>query len=257
MIEVQAVRERVARAHRELFGERDITALERYFSPDFVGHSPLARGSTEALGELVRTYPELRHECSRVLQDGNLVAIHGRFTGLGPLPLVSFDIYRMVDGMIVEHWNGPIAEVAAGANGHTQLDGPIDPGTGHDRERNRARVIEFFTHTLIEGNYDGFRRYTDGANLLQHSPGIADGVEPVITALDGLRQDGRGLEYVRIHRTLADGQFVLTHSEGRVGEVRHAYFELWRVQNDHIVELWDAITAVPEHDAARYPHDVF
>jgi hypothetical protein len=38
--------------------------------------------------------------------------------------------------------------------------------------------------------------------------------------------EGQGLVYDRIHRTVADGQFVLTHSEGSVAGVRHSYAEL-------------------------------
>ncbi|MFX6242254.1 polyketide cyclase, partial [Acinetobacter baumannii] len=55
----------------------------------------------------------------------------------------------------------------------------------------------------------------------------------------------------------ADGQFVLTHSEGSIAGNRHAYFELWRVDNGKIVELWDAIPAVPEDEQAVHGYGVF
>ena len=31
--------------------------------------------------------------------------IHGRYTGWAPKPLVAVDIFRIVDGKLVEHWD--------------------------------------------------------------------------------------------------------------------------------------------------------
>ena len=90
--------------------------------------------------------PDMRHEAVRVLADGDLVAIHGRFIGLAETPLVGFDIYRVAQGCIVEHWDGLVPEAPPNASGHTQLDGTIGPGQG-DAEANRAFITRFFTET--------------------------------------------------------------------------------------------------------------
>ena len=49
---------------------------------------------------------------------GDLVMVHGRYTGWGPKPLVAVDIFRVKDGKIVEHWdvNQDVPEQAANAN---------------------------------------------------------------------------------------------------------------------------------------------
>jgi len=49
----------------------------------------------------------------------------------------------------------------------------------------------------------------------------------------------------------------LTHSEGSIAGTRHAYFELWRVEDGKIVELWDAIAPVPQDDQAVHRYGVF
>lgn len=257
MTSVESIGDLVSRAHHELFARRDVTALERYFSTGFIEHSPLVRNGLSGLRELIETHPALHYELHRVLQDGDLVALHGRFTGLDKQPLVGFDLYRVAHGKIVEHWDGLVPEAAPNASGRTQLDGPAMPGTGHDREKNRALVVAFFSRTLIGGDYSGFRDYTDGKTFLQHSPDIADGVESVINFLEKLKRAGHGLSYKKIHHTVTDGSFVLTHSEGSIGDIRHAYFELWRVEKDRIVELWDAITPVPEDNRALHHHGIF
>lgn len=257
MTETTSSRELVARAHHELFTERDVGALTRYFSADFIEHSPLVADGLSGLRELVQTHPDLRHEAVRVLADGDLVAIHGRFTGLDEEPLVGFDIYRVADGKIVEHWDGLVPEAKPNASGRTQLDGPTEPGDRQHTERNRAFIRQYFTETLIDGDYSGFRRYTDGRNFIQHSPDIADGVEAVIDFLEQLKSEGMQLEYERIHRMIAEGEFVLTHSEGSIGGQRHAYFELWRVVDGRLVEMWDAITPVPADEDALHDKGIF
>ena len=257
MTPVQSKRSLVALAHRELFDQRDTNALDRYFSPDFIEHSPLIKDGLSGLHELIKSHPELRYQTHRVLADGDLVAIHGRFTGLDKQPLVGFDIYRVDGGQIIEHWDGLVPEAPPNASGRSQLDGPVTPGADHNPERNRAFITEYFTKTLIEGDYNGFRRYTDGTHFLQHSPDIADGVEQVIDFLNELKAQGKGLEYDRLHRSIADGQFVLTHSEGRIAGQRHAYFELWRVENGKLAEMWDAIAPVPEDRDAVHDFGIF
>ncbi|MDR0218747.1 MAG: nuclear transport factor 2 family protein [Enterobacteriaceae bacterium] len=247
----------VSRAHYELFTERDTGALERYFSPNFIEHSPLIKDGLAGLKDLVLTHPDLHHETHRVLQDGDLVAIHGRFIGLDIQPLVGFDLYRVADGFIVEHWDGLVPQAAPNSSGRTQLDGPTEAGHNHDKEKNRELVVNFFTRSLIEERYGEFGNYTNGELFRQHSPDIADGTVAVSTFLQQLKDEGKGLQYTKIHRTVADGQFVLTHSEGHIAGERHSYFELWRVENSKIAELWDAITPVPEDAQALHHYGIF
>lgn len=255
--QTQSLRDLVARAHHELFTLRDTGALERYFSPRFIEHSPLVKDGADGLFTLVQDHIDLHHEVYRVLVDGDLVAIHGRYTGLGEQALVGFDIYRVADNRIIEHWDGLVPEAAPNASGRTQLDGPTQPRPDQDAEANRALVLAFFTRALIDGDYTAFNDYCNGVGFHQHSPDIADGTVAVVSFLNQLREAGQGLQYSRVHRSVAEGDFVLTHSEGSIAGERHAYFELWRVQDGKIVELWDAITPVPDDSQALHRHGIF
>ncbi len=247
----------VSKAHHQLFTLRDSSALDLYFSTDFIEHSPLVADGLAGLKQLVADCPNLKHEAVRVLAEGDLVAIHGRFEGLDSVPLVGFDIYRVRDGKIVEHWDGLVPEAAPNVSGRTQLDGPMEVISTGQELQNRQLVTGFFEKALIEGNYEAFRTYSDGIHFLQHSPDIGDGITAVIDFLNKIRQEGQGLLYSQTHRSIADGQFVLTHSEGSIAGTRHAYFELWRVENGQIAELWDAIAAVPTDEQAVHAHGVF
>ncbi|WP_151717139.1 nuclear transport factor 2 family protein [Acinetobacter sp. TUM15071] len=247
----------VSKAHHVLFNLHDPRALDRYFSQDFIEHSPLVADGLAGLRQLIQDCPNIKHEQFRVLGDGDLVAIHGRFLGLDETPLVGFDIYRVKDDKIVEHWDGLVAEAQPNISGRTQLDGPTLVDSNTDIETNRRIIQSFFQKALIDGEYETFRAYTEGDQFLQHSPDIGDGVNSVIDFLNKIRNQGEGLVYSKTHRTIADGQFVLTHSEGSIAGNRHAYFELWRLENGKIAELWDAIPAVPEDEMAIHNFGVF
>lgn len=251
------MRELVRRAHHEIYTLHNTGSLERHFSPQFVEHSPLIRDGLDGIFKLLQQNPALNYEPSRVLVDGDLVALHGRYTGRDAQALVGFDIYRVAGGLIVEHWDGLVPEAPPNASGRSQLDGPAEPSPNQDRDANRALVTAFFKRALIDGDYSAFNDYCNGEHFHQHSPDIADGAEAVIRFLNKLREAGQPLHYDRIHRTIADGDFVLTHSEGSIADERHAYFELWRVQDGRIAELWDAIMPVPHDRAAAHRHGIF
>jgi hypothetical protein len=58
-----------------------------------------------------------------VVAEGDFVAIHGRYFGWGPRPMVAVDIFRVANGKIAEHWDVMQEEVseAQSANGNSML----------------------------------------------------------------------------------------------------------------------------------------
>jgi predicted SnoaL-like aldol condensation-catalyzing enzyme len=74
----------VVEATSKVFGERDITAIDAYFSPTYIQHSDPAAPGIEGPRSLVSNLPEcFRHEPLRVLADGGLVVLHGVHHGRG------------------------------------------------------------------------------------------------------------------------------------------------------------------------------
>lgn len=51
------------------------------------------------------THRRFRHEEARVIAEGDLVAVHGVYYGFGPNPLVAFDLFRVADVKLAEHWD--------------------------------------------------------------------------------------------------------------------------------------------------------
>jgi predicted SnoaL-like aldol condensation-catalyzing enzyme len=100
-------KELVLEAFDRLFNKRDYEAAERYWSPNYIQHSAHIPPGREGLFNLIKSIPPtLRYESGTVVAEGDVVILHGRYSGLGlPLNWIVADIVRMKDGILVEHWD--------------------------------------------------------------------------------------------------------------------------------------------------------
>ena len=90
-----------------LFNRRDYVAAARFWSPEYLQHSAHIAPGREGLFALVKSLPAtLRYEPGSVVAEGDLVILHGRFSGFGqPVNWIVADILRIVRGVLVEHWD--------------------------------------------------------------------------------------------------------------------------------------------------------
>jgi predicted SnoaL-like aldol condensation-catalyzing enzyme len=97
----------VLEAFDTLFNQRDYTAAERYWSPDYIQHSAHIEPGREGLFNLIKSLPPtLRYESATIVAEGDFVIVHGRFSDFGaPVNWIAADIVRIKDGLLVEHWD--------------------------------------------------------------------------------------------------------------------------------------------------------
>ena len=98
----------VLEAFDTLFNKRDYAAAERYWSPDYIQHSAHIEPGREGLFSLIRSSPPtLKYEPGLIVAKGEFVIVHGRFSGHGggPKNWIAADVVRIVDGVLVEHWD--------------------------------------------------------------------------------------------------------------------------------------------------------
>ena len=97
----------VLEAFDTLFNKRDYPAAERYWSPHYIQHSAHIEPGREGLFNLVKNAPAtMKYENGSILAEGNLLMLHGRFSGIGqPANWIVVDIVRLQDGRLAEHWD--------------------------------------------------------------------------------------------------------------------------------------------------------
>src|SRR6202521_3879525 len=97
----------VLEAFNTLFNKRDYATAQRYWSPNYIQHSAHIAPGRGGLFELIKSMPPtLKYEPGVIVADGDLVIVHGRFSGLGaPANLIAADILPIEDGALVEHWD--------------------------------------------------------------------------------------------------------------------------------------------------------
>lgn len=244
-------KELVVKAGTELFIDRNPGAIDRWWAADYRQHSAMAADGPEALGELVAGLPAgFRYEPARMLADGDLVATHSVYHGFGPDPLVAFDLFRIADGRIAEHWDALQPVVASTASGRSQVDGPAEVTAPEQTEASRAVVVGFVEAVLKGGQVDRITEFISTVQYDQHNPGVADGLDGLGAALKAWGEQGITMQYETLHRSVAEGEFVLTQSEGLLGGKPTAFYDLFRVDGGKIVEHWDVVADIP----ASLPH---
>jgi predicted SnoaL-like aldol condensation-catalyzing enzyme len=97
----------VLEAFDTLFNKRDYVEAERYWSPTYIQHSAHIAPGRDGLFNLIKSIPAtLKYESGMIVADGDLVIVHGRFSGFGaPVNWIAADILRIKDGILVEHWD--------------------------------------------------------------------------------------------------------------------------------------------------------
>lgn len=93
----------------EFFRDHDLSAAERYMHPDYIQHDfdvpPGLDGFKEYFANVFAMFPDFHVDILHILEDGDLVAMHGYgVTDPGKIEVLVVDTYRVKDGLLYEHW---------------------------------------------------------------------------------------------------------------------------------------------------------
>jgi len=120
-------------------------------------------------------------------------------------------------------------------------------------ERNRAIVTEFARLFYAEKAVrKAFETYVV-PDYIQHNPGIADGRDAAIAALEPMfSRPGATFDVKRI---LVDGPYAVIHLHGRGDPTSPgaAVADIYRLEDGKIVEHWDVIQPMPAKSANPHP----
>ena len=97
----------VLEAFDTLFNKHDYAAAAKFWSSHYIQHSAHIAPGREGLFDLIKSLPPtLKYEPGTIVAEGDLVIVHGRFSGFGaPVNWIAADIVRIKNGVLVEHWD--------------------------------------------------------------------------------------------------------------------------------------------------------
>lgn len=107
-------KEIVLKAMKELFGDRDISALNRYWHESYIQHNPSMTDGHQGLKNILSILDQdFKWIPGIIIEQDNIVITHSQVHGWGPVPVIVVDIFKFNDGKIVEHWDVVQEEIPA------------------------------------------------------------------------------------------------------------------------------------------------
>ncbi len=227
-----------------LFRNHDEDAMRRLYAPDYIQHNPhVPSGIDPVLGLLpVLKEAGFDYETHRMIEDGDLILTHTTYTNadvFGAPTVVAFDIWRIEEGRVAEHWDAIIPWYEETASGRSQTDGATTVQDSGKAAENKRLVEAFVTEVLIQGDIAKMGSFFKDGRYDQHNPVVEDGPDALANALSEIKND-------RIHRVIGEGNFVLTQSEGSWNGKPIAIYDLFRGEDGFIVEHWDVLQEIPD-----------
>jgi predicted SnoaL-like aldol condensation-catalyzing enzyme len=97
----------VLEAFETLFNRKDFVATKKFWSPNYIQHSAhIPPGRDRPFALVKNAPPEVKYENSLIIADGDMLVLHGRFSGLSlSANWIVVDIVRIENGLLAEHWD--------------------------------------------------------------------------------------------------------------------------------------------------------
>lgn len=237
--------------------KNDPETMRTLANADYIQHNPFLPTGLEPFIEMLPVLQEngTTAENIRMLEDSNYVFMHNIWRNAKPFgadEMVSFDIIRLDEnGKVAEHWDAMTPLVKETASGRTQTDGPKEVSDLDKTEANKALAKALVEDVLMGKNPNKITDYISAETYHQHNPGIKDGLQGIVEAVEYLSSQNNMFQYTKIHKVLGEGNFVLTVSEGQWNNTNNVFYDLFRIENGKVVEHWDVIQPIPTEGLAN------
>src|SRR4051812_38826227 len=173
-------RQSVVRVLEVGIGTANPDAIRPLIGPTYTQHNPRVVDGPEGLLGFVAKFKERpasarpKVKVIRTIVDGDFVVAHTQYKRRGWL--AAFDMFRVADGKLVEHWDAGQSEPASTISGHSMLDGPTEIVDRERTEQNKALVLFFAHEVLMKRNLAIIAAYFEGDAYIEHEPTRGDGV---------------------------------------------------------------------------------
>jgi predicted SnoaL-like aldol condensation-catalyzing enzyme len=210
----------------------------------YTQHYPYALDGVDGVKQWITHLPVEKSPLKtiRAFQDGPYVFTHTVGDVLGHN--VFFDIFKMEQGLIIEHWVVWTAITPPNESGHTQTHGPTEANDAKDTESNKSIVRNLYEAVLIPREYQKLTEYFTG-DFVRHDPVGVDGIAAFVQLLDSAAEHGVVLKIDEVKFVLGQGDFVLVAAKGSLAADHYVWFEPFRLNGGKIVEQWGVSQKIP------------
>lgn len=107
-----------------VFNEKDLEKVETFWKDDMIQHNPSMPNGLDVLrGFITSEDNQISYEPGIAMEEGNIVAVHGRYSNWFGKTMIAVDYFRVEDGKFIEHWDVMQEEVPASeaVNGNTMF----------------------------------------------------------------------------------------------------------------------------------------
>jgi len=223
----------------------------------YIQHNPQTQTGREGLAALFarlsKTSP--RVNIVRAFADGDFVFGHTEYDFA--TRRIGFEVFRFEGELTVEHWDNIQPRKGPNPSGHSMVDGPTEAVDLECTEANRALVRAFIETVCIAGDRSALDEFVCETSYTEHHPAGVDGTAALRARLEASASGPAAVEYQRLHRVLAQGNFALAVSEGSRGGVHTAFYDLYRVEAGKLVEHWDTVEAVAPPEEWKHNNGKF
>lgn len=239
---------RKAQIHTLLKGiETGDEASVAVVNPDkYIQHNPQTHEGSEGLAVLFKRLSMSSPSVNivRIFSDGEYVFGHTEYEF--DTSRVGFEVFRFEGDQTVEHWDNIQLRKGPNQSGRSMVDGDTLLTDIEKTESNRELIRAFISEVLINNDIHKISHFVDTESYIEHNPRLADGISSLHDALT--EQPGGGaifIQYEKLHKILAEGNFVMSACEGIRDDAHSSFYDLYRVANGKIVEHWDTSESIP------------
>lgn len=231
-------------------------AVHKYTGDRYTQHSTGVRdgkeGFIEFFGPFIERNPVRDIQIVRKWEDGQYVFLQAyQDINNGEAKWVTTDFFDTDEnGKIIEHWDVIAPYSPTNPSGHSSVDGPTEVVDLDKTEENKELVRNLITEALMEGgNPEKIKDYISETTYIQHNKEVPDGREHFLKLA---MAPNSPLSYKRIVLLVGQGNFVATLCEANWNDGKlnqdYAQVDIFRIENEKIVEHWDNVEPVPEND---------
>ncbi|UOE51787.1 nuclear transport factor 2 family protein [Mucilaginibacter sp. SMC90] len=243
-------KQKVLSFYKQIVGQRKAELIPEFIVEGYKQHNPTVKQGRAGITEMInylKTLPPppegAKSPIIRAIQEGDLVVTHLDIQFMGKRMAV-IDLFKLKDGMLTEHWDAiqslpdESEKETTSTNGTAEID-------HHISAENSKLIVDQFYKAIL--NKQSTNQFIDAA-YIEHDASVAASGVGLAGYLD---QPERA---VKIHRIIAEGDFVAVQSQFNRSGKWFALYEIFRVANDKIAEHWSVEQGMPE---GIKPEDMF